>query len=150
MLDKYDLSQFRTVPNRKIKLLRHSRRTLRSSKMRVAGVWEPAFRRRLHLFVVLLKILSSGNPTQNIKSASILNEVKSKSLMCFGDSGFWGCKITQKFLEGFYVSCFVSTYNKQNYCMVWHFLFSFGFKQLNNAIATLFFHLAQKGQHKDN
>lgn len=58
-MDKYDLSQFRTVPNRKIKSLRHSRRTLRSSKMRIAGEWEPVFRRRLHLIAVLLKILNS-------------------------------------------------------------------------------------------
>lgn len=58
-MDKYDLSQFRTVPNRKIKSLRHSRRTLRSSKMRIAVEWEPVFWRRLCLIAVLLKILNS-------------------------------------------------------------------------------------------
>lgn len=138
-MDKYGLSQFRAVPNREIKLLRHSRRTLRSSKMRVAGVREPIFRRSLHLFAILQKILSSGNLTQNIKSVSILTEIKSKSFMSFGDAVFWGCKTTQEFLEGFYASCFVSTYNKQNYCMVWHFLLSSGFEQLNNAYCYSFF-----------
>lgn len=33
----------------------------------------------------------------------------------------------------------VSTYNKQNYCMVWHFLLSSGFKELNNAYCYSFF-----------
>lgn len=55
--------------------------------MRVAGEWEPVFRRRLCLIAVLLKILNSKNPTQNIEFDSILTEANGKSFMYFGDAG---------------------------------------------------------------